>query len=531
MRVYNTLSGRKEELVTLEPHKVKIYVCGPTTYNYIHLGNARPLVVFDTLRRYLAYRGYNVTYVQNFTDVDDKIIKRSQEEGKEALTLSEHYINEYFKDTDALNIRRADVHPRVSQHIEDIIEAVKTLIEKGFAYTVDGDVFYRVKAFSDYGKLSGRSLEDMLSGARVEVDERKEEAVDFALWKAAKPGEPSWDSPWGKGRPGWHIECSVMANKYLGDTIDIHGGGIDLVFPHHENEIAQSEALTGKTFVNYWMHNGFITVNSEKMSKSLGNFFLLREVMDKFPADVVRFYLIATHYRSPLDFDDGKLEEARKALGRLKTTLLLAEEFLDNEDYSELGLEGPALKLIEAVDSLRTEFVAALDDDFNTARAIGHLFEISRLINSYLASARRDQAMDQAAVRKAVALFKELGEVLGIFIEKTQDASSEVEKVLPIIAELRQSARQEKDYQRADEIRDFLAGLGISIEDTAAGSRFRYESVPELAQLLGKLLALRLSYKSQKRYDKADYIRDSLLEAGIVVEDTREGARWKFAEI
>lgn len=528
MRVYNTLSGRKEELATLEPHKVKIYACGPTTYNYIHLGNARPLVVFDTLRRYLAYRGYEVTYVQNFTDVDDKIINRSREEGEETLKLAERYINEYFKDADALNILRADVHPRASQHIEEIINTTQKLIDKGFAYEVEGDVFYRVKAFKDYGKLSGRSVEDMLSGARVEVDERKEEAVDFALWKAAKPGEPFWDSPWGKGRPGWHIECSVMSTKYLGDTIDIHGGGSDLIFPHHENEIAQAEALTGKPFVRYWMHNGFITINSEKMSKSLGNFFLLREVLDKFPADVVRLYLIATHYRSPLDFDDGKLEEARKALGRLKTTLLLADEFKQDGLSDDTGLkEG---ELLEKVNNLQQEFIAAMDDDFNTARAIGYLFEISHLINRYLATASRDNARDQAVVATAVAIFKELGEVLGIFIDQESDQGAELEEVLQILAGLRQAARQEKDYLLADDIRDFLGSLDISIEDTPAGTRFRYKSAPELKFLMEKLIDLRASFKSQKRYEKADYIRNSLQQAGIVVEDTREGVRWKIAE-
>ena len=530
MRVYNTLSGKKEELETLEPNKIKMYVCGPTTYNYIHLGNARPLVVFDTLRRYLAYRGYEVTYVQNFTDVDDKIIRRGREEGENALELAERYINEYFKDADALNILRAGIHPQVSRHIGDIVNAISILIAKGFAYAVDGDVYYRVKAFKDYGKLSGRSLEDMLAGARVEVDERKEEAADFALWKAAKPGEPSWDSPWGQGRPGWHIECSVMANKYLGDTIDIHGGGNDLIFPHHENEIAQAEALTGKPFVRYWMHNGFITVNSEKMSKSLGNFFLLRDVLDKYPADVVRFYLIATHYRSPLDFDDGKLEEARKALGRLKTTLILVNEFQRENCHLDEKIEGEALKLSQAVTDLQQEFIAALDDDFNTARALGSLFEISHRINNYLASAQPDNARDQAVIAKTASIFKELGEVLGIFMDPRQDESAGVEKILNIIAELRQSARQEKDYQLADDIRDFLGAMGIASEDTPDGTRFRYESPPGLNLLMEELIALRSSFKSKKQYAKADYIRDSLQKAGIVLEDTGKGARWKIAE-
>ncbi|MGI5912524.1 MAG: cysteine--tRNA ligase [Syntrophomonadaceae bacterium] len=531
MRVYNTLTGRKEELVTLEPHKVKIYVCGPTTYNYIHLGNARPLVVFDTLRRYLTYIGYDVTYVQNFTDVDDKIIKRSLEEEVDPLTLAANYINEYFQDADTLNILRADVHPQVSQHIREIIEAISKLIAKGFAYMIDGDVYYRVKSFKEYGKLSGRSLEDLLAGARIEVDERKEEPVDFALWKRAKPGEPYWESPWGKGRPGWHIECSVMANKYLGDTIDIHGGGNDLIFPHHENEIAQAEALTGKTFVNYWMHNGFITVNNEKMSKSLGNFFLLRDVLAKFPANVVRFYLIATHYRSPLDFDDSKLEEARKALGRLQTTLLLSDEFKRGGYNEELKLTGKAARFYEEVTAAKQDFIAALEDDFNTARALGSLFAISHRINNYLASAQADNPLDQLAVTQTTAIFRELGDILGIFFGKEGYESTGVNNVLDILAGLRRDARQEKNYQLADDIRDFLANLGITSEDTIDGTRYRYEYPPELALLVEKLIMLRSSFKQKKQYDKADYIRDSLQEAGIGLEDTREGVRWKIAKV
>ena len=295
-----------------------MYVCGPTTYNYIHLGNARPLVVFDTVRRYLKYRGFDVMYAQNFTDVDDKIINRAREEGVEAHELAERYIGEYFKDAEALHVKQADLHPRVSQHIPEIIEVIAALVAKGHAYVRDGDVFFAVRSFADYGKLSGRSLDDILSGARVEVDTRKEEPYDFALWKSAKPGEPSWKSPWGMGRPGWHIECSVMSTKYLGSTLDIHVGGSDLIFPHHENEIAQSEAYSGQPFVRYWLHNGFITVNKEKMSKSLGNFFIVRDILEKYSGNVVRLYLLSTHYRNPLDFDDTKLEEAGKALERIK---------------------------------------------------------------------------------------------------------------------------------------------------------------------------------------------------------------------
>lgn len=328
MLIYNTLTRRKEEFKPRDTGKVSIYVCGPTTYNYIHLGNARPLVFFDTVRRYFAYKGFQVQYIQNFTDIDDKIINRANEEGEDVLALAARFVNEYYKDADALNVKRADVHPKVSEHLDDIIEMIKTLVEKGFAYVIEGNVYYNVGKFAGYGKLSGRTLEDMQAGARVEVDHRKINPMDFALWKAAKPGEPAWDSPWGKGRPGWHIECSAMSLKYLGPEFDIHGGGYDLVFPHHENEIAQSEAATGKPFARYWMHNGFITVKEEKMSKSLGNFFLVREVLDKFPPELVRFYLLSTHYRSPLDFDHEKLEAGNRGLERIKTSIRLLNEAL-----------------------------------------------------------------------------------------------------------------------------------------------------------------------------------------------------------
>ncbi len=527
MKIYNTLSGKKEELVTLNPHKANIYVCGPTTYNYIHLGNARPLVVFDTVRRYLIYKGYDVTYVQNFTDVDDKIINRAKEQEIDALELGRKYIKEYFQDADALNVLRADVHPCVSEHIPDIVEAVKGLIDKGYAYAVDGDVYFRVKAFAGYGKLSGRTLDDMMAGARVEVDERKEEAVDFALWKAAKEGEPAWDSPWGKGRPGWHIECSVMSTKYLGDTFDIHGGGSDLIFPHHENEIAQAEALTGQEFVKYWIHNGFITINNEKMSKSLGNFFILRDILARYPADVVRYYLISTHYRSPLDFDDGKLEEARKALGRLKTTLMLADEFT-KEKSDRVIIEGPAMEFLNTLAALKDEFTAAMEDDFNTAKAVGSLFEMAHQINSYIAGADANSLMDQSAVEQGSSVLRELGGVLGIFIEAGYDEQGIVDKILDILVNLRQTARQEKDYQVADTLRDFLTTLEVSIEDTSKGSRLRYQKQPELGDLLGKLLEMRAAFKHEGNYERADYIRDALLERGIIIEDTREGVRWKF---
>jgi cysteinyl-tRNA synthetase len=530
MKVYNTLSGKKEELVTLNPHNVNMYVCGPTTYNYIHLGNARPLVVFDTVRRYLAFRGYKVNYVQNFTDVDDKIINRAREEGDDPIKLAERYIAEYFIDADALGIARADVHPRVSEHIEDIMQAVADLVEKGFAYEVDGDVYFRVKNFNGYGKLSGRSLDDMMAGARVEVDERKEEPVDFALWKKAKAGEPFWDSPWGKGRPGWHIECSVMSMKYLGETIDIHGGGADLIFPHHENEIAQAEAYTGKNFVNYWMHNGFITVNSEKMSKSLGNFFVLRDILAKFPAEVVRYYLIATHYRSPLDFDDGKLEEARKALGRLKTTLNLATEFLTNENNSAVEAELSENEFLKRVKEMQDRFIEAMDDDFNSAKASGYLFEMSHAINSFIATADTRNSRDRQSLQQAVQIFTELGNVLGIFMSQQDNKWDAVDALLGLLLEMRTLARLEKDYFLADSLRDVLTRLAVKVEDNLTGSRFRYEKAPLIDEMMAFVIKLRQDLKAKKEYSRADLLRDKLKDIGIILEDTKEGVRWKFAD-
>jgi len=529
MKIYNTQSGSKEELVTLNPGQVNMYVCGPTTYNYIHLGNARPLVVFDMVRRYLAFRGYRVRYVQNFTDVDDKIINRAREEGDDPIQLAERYIREYFTDADALGIVRADIHPRVSDHIPDITAAIEGLIAKGFAYEVDGDVYYRVKAFQEYGKLSGRSLEDMLAGARVEVDERKEEPVDFALWKRAKPGEPSWESPWGPGRPGWHIECSVMSTKYLGETLDIHGGGADLIFPHHENEIAQAEAYTGKPFVNYWMHNGFITVNSEKMSKSLGNFFILRDILARYPHDVVRFYLVATHYRSPLDFDDGKLEEAKKALGRLKTTKVLAQEFMTGTEIEPVP---PVLvsELTKKATELQDKFIEAMDDDFNSAKALGFLFELSHQINAFISSADPNQAADKAVLGQAMEIFSNLGGVLGIFMETAVDDQQVVDNLLKIILTMRNQARQDRNYALADSLRDFLNNQDIKVEDKADGSQFRYEQAPEIETIMDFLIVLRQDFKLTKEYDRADRLRDELREAGITLEDTREGARWNFVD-
>lgn len=536
MLIHNTLSGRKEEFRPVEPNKARIYVCGPTTYNYIHLGNARPLVVFDTLRRYLKYRGYDVFYVQNFTDVDDKIIDRANEMGEEPGAFAARYIGEYFQDADALGILRADVHPRVSEHMPEIVAAVQSLVDKGFAYEVDGDVYYRVRAFPEYGKLSKRKLEDMLAGARVEVDERKEEAADFALWKSSKPGEPFWESPWGPGRPGWHIECSVMSTQYLGKTLDIHGGGSDLIFPHHENEIAQSEALNGQTFVNYWMHNGFITINNEKMSKSLGNFFILRDVLAKYPPDVVRYYLIATHYRSPLDFDDTKLEEARRALGRLKNTLVLAAEFAGDEAGAAgkaAALEAGALEPVEDsvldtdLAALENEFIAAMDDDFNTARALGHYFEMSRAINSFVAAGNPRRPEERREAARALARFRRLGDVLGIYLVQDEAGQEKVSAVLDLYLELRRRARAARDWETADRIRDILSALGVEVQDGSEGSKCRFGTAPDLDGLMQGLLELRALYRQNKDFVIADFLRDQLKEQGIMIEDTREGTRWK----
>lgn len=483
IEIYNTLKRQKEKLETREPGRVSMYVCGPTTYNYIHLGNARPLVVFDTVRRYLMHKGYKVTFIQNFTDVDDKIIKRAAEEGEEPLTLAHKYIQEYFADADALNVKRADNHPKVSEHISDIIELIAELEKRGYAYNVDGDVFFDVHKFADYGKLSGRSTDDMKAGARVEVNEDKRNPMDFALWKKAKPGEPSWDSPWGKGRPGWHIECSAMALKYLGDGFDIHGGGYDLIFPHHENEIAQSEAATGRQFAKYWMHNGFITVNQEKMSKSLGNFFLVRDILDKFPAETVRFYLLSTHYRSPLDFDDEKLTACQRGLERIKNSYCrLNEEMAAPQTPGEAAPDDTAFA--GKLDQLKAAFETAMDDDFNTALAIAAWFELAREVNAYLnklSSGKTEQSLN--LLKKAEELFLSFNRVLGIFKEdaaagkllidnRSQDDGL-AEKLLQLIIDIRQNARKNKDWGTADAIRDRLKELGIALEDTPQGVRWK----------------------------------------------------------
>ncbi len=462
IRLYNTKHARKEEFIPIEPGKVGIYCCGPTVYNYIHLGNARPLVVFDTIRRFFIWEGWDVTYVQNFTDVDDKIINRAAEEGSNPKSIAEKYIAAYFEDTKALNIMKADVHPKVTEHIADIIALVEKIIANGHAYVADGDVYFDVRSLPSYGELSGRDIDDLRSGARVEVDSIKHDPLDFALWKKAKPGEICWDSPWGQGRPGWHIECSAMSCKYLGGHFDIHGGGADLVFPHHENETAQSKAA-GYQFANYWLHNGFITVNEEKMSKSLGNFFLLRDILAKFPGDVVRYFLLATHYRSPIDFSDDKLTAAAKSLERIRTSYRLLL------DAQKKAVSGTNRQLTESVEKARAAFTAAMEDDFNTALAISVIFDFCHESNSYLA-AGDISAEDVAA---ALALFDDFEAVLGMIIPPAQETAGLEEALLDLIIKIRGEARAKKDWATADAIRDGLKELGIAIEDTADGARWK----------------------------------------------------------
>lgn len=476
IKVYNTLTKQKEEFVPIHPGKANIYVCGVTPYNHPHVGNARPFVTWDVIRRFLEHEGYDVTHVQNFTDVDDKIINTANKEGVQWYDICNRYIDSYFEVMDKLNVRRAHVYPRVSEHIDDIIKTVQCLIDNGYGYVVDGDVFYSVEKFKYYGQLSGRNLEDMLAGARVDVDDRKRNPMDFALWKSAKPGEPAWESPWGPGRPGWHIECSTMSMKYLGETFDFHGGGSDLIFPHHENEIAQSEGCTGiHPFVHYWLHNGFITVNEEKMSKSLGNFFMVIDILEHYDPETLRFFIVSTHYRSPLDFSDARLTEAQKSLARLRQ----AQETLG--ELSEMLSAGPtaeSLALREKVKELREAFMEAMRDDFNTALAISHMFALAKEINIY------HKAVVDAGIKpdgKLVAMFNdvfaEICSIIGV-LEKTaapaaEEAgdSKEAELVEMLIA-MRQDARKNKNYALADELRNKLNEIGIVLQDTPQGVKW-----------------------------------------------------------
>ncbi len=457
MKIYNTMTRQKEEFVPNDAKEVKIYACGPTVYNYIHIGNARPLCVFDVLRRYLEYRGYNVKFVQNFTDVDDKIIKRANEEGSTFEEISKKYIEEFWTDANGLNFKKATVHPKATENIDEIINIIKTLEEKGYAYSVDGDVYFRTLKFKDYGKLSHQPIEDLQSGARIAIGEKKENPLDFALWKAAKEGEPYWQSPWGKGRPGWHIECSAMNKRYLGDTIDIHCGGQDLIFPHHENEIAQSECANGCTFSKYWMHNGYINVDNVKMSKSLGNFKTVREIANVYGYEVIRYFLVSSHYRSPINYSLEIIEQCKSALERLYT----CRESLDFAIKNAKDIADDT-ELIDRINSRREQFIKAMDDDLNTADGVAAIFDLVKDINISIL----DKEVSKNVCQTAADVFDELCDVLGIlYNRKSNDVDADIEALI----EERQTARANKDWATADRIRDELKAKGIILKDTPQG--------------------------------------------------------------
>ncbi|MDR1774521.1 MAG: cysteine--tRNA ligase [Clostridioides sp.] len=463
MKLYNTITRKKENFIPIEEGKVKMYVCGPTVYNFIHIGNARPFIIFDTFRRYLEYRGYDVTYVQNFTDVDDKIINRSHEEGISPSEVAEKYIKEYFIDCDGLGIKRATVHPRVTENIEQIVDFIKDLENKGFAYASNGDVYFDTKKFDSYGKLSKQNQEELEAGARIEINENKHNPMDFVLWKAKKEGEPGWSSPWGEGRPGWHIECSVMSNRYLGETIDIHAGGHDLIFPHHENEIAQSEARSGKQFSRYWIHNGYINVNNEKMSKSKGNFFTVRDISKFFDLEIVRFFMLSAHYRNPVNFSDEMLEQAKAGLERLYNTKEKLEFTLENLKESKITDEENAL--INDLNKFRDEFIKAMDDDINTADAVSTVFELARFINTNVS-----EKSSKEFASKNLDMFKELTAVLNIVNKKEDDV---LEDEIKEMIEQRTQAKKDKNFELADKIRSELLDRGIELEDTRQGVKWK----------------------------------------------------------
>ena len=490
IQVFNTMSRSKEIFKPLKAGEVSIYCCGVTPYNKPHIGNARPFVTWDVIRRYFARLGYKVRYVQNFTDVDDKIIAAANREGVSWAEISDRYIRNYFQVMDALNVQPADVYPKVSETIPDIIALIEKLVEKGFAYKLDnGDVFYSVEADKSYGKLSRRKFEDMQAGARVEVDDRKRHPMDFALWKAAKPDEPAWDSPWGKGRPGWHIECSAMSLKYLGEKFDFHGGGADLIFPHHENEIAQSQCALGDehSFAQYWVHNGFITIDNTKMSKSAGNFFLVEDILKKFPGEVVRFFLLQTHYRSPLDFNDERMKEAQVAYNRLKVAYDNLHELVKQieEDKFLKGKKDPMLTLsqagglVEGAERLMSVFDDAMNDDFNTALAISYMFELARDVNAYYseyaAGKIQPRGTDAYMIMRVSEIFTDMASTIGIFesVEETAADSELVDKLMKIIVDIRQDARKNKNWAVADKIRDDLKAAGIALEDTPQGVKWK----------------------------------------------------------
>lgn len=463
MKLYNTLTQKKEEFKPIEENRVKMYSCGPTVYNYFHIGNARPFIIFDTLRRYLEYKGYDVSFVQNFTDIDDKMIRKANEEHITVKELADKFIKEYFIDAKGLDIEEATYHPRATENIDAIIELIKALVDKGFAYEAGGDVYFDVEKFKDYGKLSHQPLENLEAGARIEVGEKKKNPMDFAVWKAKKEGEPFWESPWSEGRPGWHIECSAMANKYLGKTIDIHSGGQDLIFPHHENEIAQSEAANGCPFAHYWLHNGYINVDNRKMSKSLGNFFTVRDVAEKFDYEVIRFFMLSAHYRNPINFSDLLLEQAKSGLTRIYTcmeNLKFLKTHLTSDNKNNIS---------DNIKEFKNRFIDAMDDDINTADAISVIFDIVKFANTTI-----DNTYSEEAIDSVINLIKELGGVLGILNKKND---SLLDEDIEALIEKRTAAKKERDFALADKIRDDLKNMGIILEDTRQGVKWRRSDV------------------------------------------------------
>ena len=477
MKLYNTMTNKIEEFKTIEENKVKMYVCGPTVYNYIHLGNARPIVVFDTLARYFKYKGVKVNYVQNFTDVDDKIINKSIEEGSSASEVSEKYIKYFFEDINKLNILGSVKRPKVTENMAEIIEIIQKLIDNGFAYEKDGDVYFEVKKYKDYGKLSNQKIEELELGARIDVSEIKKNPVDFALWKKKKDGEPFWESPWGQGRPGWHIECSAMAKKYLGDTFDIHGGGQDLVFPHHENEIAQSKCAYHGNFANYWLHNGFIQINGDKMSKSLGNFFLLREILEKFSGNVVRLFILSTHYRKPINFSFENMEDTKKALQNIVKSMNKFENIV--EKYKNEKIENiKNSEFSQKIDEFDKKFEEAMDEDMNTPQALATIFDQIRETNKFISTNENEFSTIYCEIKKSYdSLKQKIENVFGIAIEienavKEEDGENMelTKKLIELLIKLRSEARSEKNFKLSDEIRDELKALGVEIKDNKDGS-------------------------------------------------------------
>jgi len=531
IKIYNTLTGNKEEFKPIVPGKVSMYVCGITAYDECHLGHGRAALVFDVVRNYLKYSGYDVNYVKNFTDIDDKIINRANAEGVSCQEIAEKYILTYKRDMEELGVHEPDHEPKATEKMQNIIDMIIRLEANGFAYESNGDVYFRVERFKGYGKLSGRSLEDMVAGARVEINKNKENPMDFALWKKSKELEPSWDSPWGKGRPGWHIECSAMSLSLLGETIDIHGGGQDLIFPHHENEVAQSEAFTGRDFVRYWMHNGFVTINEEKMSKSLGNFFTLKDILERYGAEVVRFFLLSVHYRSPLDFSDKHLDEAEKGLKRINNTIREMRRVVEKVDKPKDADVAFKQKLTD----VRSMFDDAMSNDFNTAQAIGVLFSFVKSMNVMI----NEPGSKLGNIAMGEELLVSLGGILGLFnsVRDAQPSASSgtaiLEKLMALTIEVRNDARSKRDWFAADLIRDKLTEADIVMQDRGDGTTWEVKNKPAedasvIDSLVSLLLDVRNNARSSKDWAMADLVRDKLLEANIVIQDRDDGTIWEL---